>query len=580
MSKNKRTKIVDLPEFKDVQAYLRCISGEGTSKVKGYGVISKSRDRADGCRNHVATVHGKDWVSAENEVIRKITEDLRRQRSSPQPASAAKGFFVQRLSIAREILDREVFNGTAIGISLLSQMGWIKETYSSTFSYLIRTLAPYMDKAYGGASAPDLSEIHKHAAEKAVKSKKSRHNSELARSSTGRYIYRCRKLYNFIRDSYPDLGLPEMVGELPRSFRVIEPEMVKELPQDIRVILACALWQLAKQGCVLAYGAMMMLWSGLRTAEAMAPLMEEFELDEEKRFGIYTVRRQIKSGSKAVEQLKTDAAYRSVVLPCSAFTFVKLRRTQLSALGYSDSEIDTLPLVSRPGAIHEFIHPSQLSAFVRRLLLICGYSKEAFDTASKIMFTERDPLDGDLGMDDTSAYILRRDFASRCCNICGIEPSEVDLLIGHKGSEKNAEYTRKILSVKEAMCQVARKMDSFVSFPESWNSPGIRPVHLTGDASFVDSGGTDYYFVADEDIHINFSVRTSEPNDSLSAELPVGWDKNCLGYSAIAMTAGDKFSLCLSIPLEKPEYYLELNEQGKRAAEKYLAEFQEKAEGG
>ena len=208
------------------------------------------------------------------------------------------------------------------------------------------------------------------------------------------------------------------------------------------MILACALWQLAKQGCVLAYGAMMMLWSGLRTAEAMAPLMGEFELDEEKRFGIYTVRRQIKSGSKAVEQLKTDAAYRNVVLPCSAFTFVKLRRTQLSALGYSDSEIDTLPLVSRPGAIHEFIHPSQLSAFVRRLLLICGYSKEAFDTASKIMFTERDPLDGDLGMDDTSAYIFRRDFASRCCNICGIEPSEVDLLIGHKGSEKNAEYTR------------------------------------------------------------------------------------------------------------------------------------------
>ena len=46
MSKNKRTKIIDLPEYKDVQAYLRCISGEGTSKVKGYGVISKSRDRA------------------------------------------------------------------------------------------------------------------------------------------------------------------------------------------------------------------------------------------------------------------------------------------------------------------------------------------------------------------------------------------------------------------------------------------------------------------------------------------------------------------------------------------------------
>ena len=102
------------------------------------------------------------------------------------------------------------------------------------------------------------------------------------------------------------------------------------------------------------------------------------------------------------------------------------------------------------------------------------------------------------------------------------------------------------------MCQVARKMDSFVSFPESWNSPGIRPVHLTGDASFVDSGGTDYYFVADEDIHINFSVRSSEPNDSLSAELPAGWDKNCLDYSAIAMTAGDKFNLCLSMPPKKP----------------------------
>ena len=76
-----------------------------------------------------------------------------------------------------------------------------------------------------------------------------------------------------------------------------------------------------------------------------------------------------------------------------------------------------------------FVSCDVISAVGRRLLQICGCKEEFWDGSRELMRLEPDVEDGIQIGTDLTAYVLRRDFASRAANVCGATDQELTILV-------------------------------------------------------------------------------------------------------------------------------------------------------
>jgi integrase len=172
---------------------------------------------------------------------------------------------------------------------------------------------------------------------------------------------------------------------------------------------------------------------GLRTGEACGLQFGDISLYDD--FSVTRIGRQNKS-TGITNRLKTNASYRYVV-GSYFFTALLLKRIKfLCSKGYDIETISTLPIVSQNANYGEFVDSSVLSEYARRILIACGITESAISASRFLLNDDPDTQNPDFTEKDITAYILRRDFASRCGNICGLSTSDIDYLLGHISQNK------------------------------------------------------------------------------------------------------------------------------------------------
>lgn len=301
-----------------------------------------------------------------------------------------------------------------------ADLGWAQSTYDGTLSYLRDSIAPRMDSIGEDLCDEDLKKIADDLIARACKSGRGKPGADgraaekdaaAARQQVIAKLDRCKRLYELARTQYPQSGLPDVQFPIFERIKVSKAEQPKELPADTRVVFANMLWLLANQGDARAYNAALMLYVGLRTGEAAAPKIGDIALADDDKYGSYFVAGKIRGGTYEPYP-KTQAGYRTIILGSELVQFVQLRIRQLQEIGCTAQEIDDMPLGTTNDA--------ELSAFVRKLLLFAGCDSQ--------MITDNVSESAQIDHADISAYILRRDWATRMANCCGMPMDMLDII--------------------------------------------------------------------------------------------------------------------------------------------------------
>lgn len=389
-----------------------------------------------------------------------------------------------------------------------SDLGWAQSTYDGTLSYLRDSISPRMDRIGEDICDEDIKKIADDLITRACKSGRGKPGADgrvtekdaaAARQQVIVKLDRCRRLYELAISQYPQSGLPDVNFPIYERVKVSKVEQPKELPADTRVVFASMLWLLTNQGDVRAYNAALMLYAGLRTGEAAAPKIGEITLAADHKYGSYFVAGKIRNGTYEPYP-KTQAGYRTVILGSEMVQFVQLRIRQLQAQGYTAQEIENIPL----GTTND----SDLSAFVKKLLLLAGCNSQIItESTAEAMHTDSA---------DISAYTLRRDWATRMANCCGMPMDMLDKLLGHvRRDNAKRDYT-----TPAQQQRIAAIIDRCVLLPQLSQSSAVQPMILSNNTSIVLNENIRHQFVAREDCTVNLDIQALEPGQPLIITAP------------------------------------------------------------
>ena len=389
-------------------------------------------------------------------------------------------------------------------------LGWAQSTYDGTLSYLRDSIAPRMDSIGEDICDEDLKKIADDLIARACKSGRGKTGADgratekdaaAARQQVIAKLDRCRRLYELARAQYPQSGLTDVHFPVYERVKVSKAEQPKELPADTRVVFANMLWLLANQGDARAYNAALMLYVGLRTGEAAAPKIGDIALADDDKYGSYFVAGKIRNGIYEPYP-KTQAGYRTIILGSEMVQFVRLRIHQLSEMGCTAKEIEAMPL----GTAND----SELSAYVKKLLLFVGCDSQVI--AANI--SESAQIDSV----DISAYLLRRDWATRMANCCGMSMDMLDKLLGHaRRDNAKRDYT-----TPAQQQRIAAIIDQCVLIPHLSQSPAAQPMNISNNTALVLDENIRHQFIAETDCVINLDIQALEPGRDLVITAPRG----------------------------------------------------------
>lgn len=391
-----------------------------------------------------------------------------------------------------------------------ADLGWAQSTYDGTLSYLRDSIAPRMDRFGEDLCNEDLKKIADDLIERASKSRRGKTAADgraaekdiaAARQQVIAKLDRCRRLYELARTQYPQSGLPDVHFPVYERVKVSKVEQPKELPADTRVVFANMLWLLANQGDARAYNAALMLYVGLRTGEAAAPKIGDIALADDDKYGSYFVAGKIRGGTYEPYP-KTQAGYRTIILGSELVQFVQLRIRQLQEIGCTAQEIDDMPLGTTNDA--------ELSAFVRKLLLFAGCDSQ--------MITDNVSESAQIDHADISAYILRRDWATRMANCCGMPMDMLDKLLGHA----RRDNAKRDYATPAQQQRIAAIIDRCVLIPQLSQSPAAQPLILPNNTSLVLEENIRHQFITGEDRTVNLDIQALEPGQDLVITAPRG----------------------------------------------------------
>lgn len=268
-----------------------------------------------------------------------------------------------------------------------------------------------------------------------------------------------------------DPSLPVLKLAPVRKTR-IQREQCKSLPRDVRRRLARELRANIKTEPLMVIGAVLMWDAGARTAEAAAviPEIDIVPVGKDGEMSLLILWQEKEGVRSAV--LKTSNAYRCVPLSFWGIRMIEECLKCIDQKHYSNVELAP-------------IRAKNLSKWVANLLRECGLS-DVFVKAAQ----EDEMRNPDIGPDgkpiyDVTAYILRRDRASRWRNVCGFSSAECDYLLGHE--DKKAKKEKVDYTLSDEQSKLAKKLERYVYDPEISAHPGIRAISI--------EHGMDYDFI-------------------------------------------------------------------------------------
>lgn len=391
--------------------------------------------------------------------------------------------------------------------------GWNDETFQKTLTYCFNNVFPRLDRYGGEICEEDIYSIQEELIRKAAESKRGKRNRADAERSVAAQLYRADYIYKRLREQNPDL--PRLDLKLDKIGPRIQVEQCKALPDKVRVQLAHILERLLSTPYGgLALAAAFMLFCGLRTSEAAGVFFRDIGYHD--TFGSMFVQHQEQNG-KITDILKTTNAYRSVILPKILLDFVDLRIAFLQDLGFSRDRIMELPIASAAGNPEILTRSNMISALVRELLLLCGITDDFLQVTRDLTDWEPDIV-GEEKVIDVAAYILRRDFGTRACHICGFTMDEVDYLLGH------AAKSRRLHDYKtpEKKKELAWKLERYVFDPDHSAHPAACTQTIEPGTEKEYAASQALKFRAETRKESEFSVFCQEPGDLVKLVLPPG----------------------------------------------------------
>lgn len=325
------------------------------------------------------------------------------------------------------------------------------------------------------------------------------------RRTAQRYMAEAEVIYQRLRMIDPELPDIHFVVGRANTRGLPLPEQLRYLPEDVERRFLSRLKKGIKSSPKLVFGAVLMYDAGLRTGEAAAA--NHHDICERDSFSVVKVRCQEIDG-KRDGRLKTEAAYRDV--PLSHWAREMLKQCA-SAFG-------DIP----PDCSAALVLGAALSVWIKRTLTECGFTPKFWAAAEKEMDTEPD----DMFADDVTAYVLRRNAASRWLNTEAWTRDEIDACLGHEieGSKRQ----RLDLRLAENMAMLAAKRERHICDDALSRHPAIAPITLRHgrDQKVIPFERADFINDADEPLLIQFSTEASELGEVISVTGPPGSIRN------------------------------------------------------
>ena len=396
---------------------------------------------------------------------------------------------------------------------LLNIEGWADSTYDSTLSYFLLQILPKLNQCGSHCTQDDIRTLQQKLVKQAVDSKHSLGIRDQARKNLRNKINRCHRIYENLRDHLPLGWLPELHLRMEGK-AVADVEQCKSLSPETRVSFEAMLRSLVKTPWGgIAMSLAFMHRCGLRTAESAALRFE----DMKESGGVVTfwVRRQLR-GDTTTDLLKTSNSYRRLPVPRLLRDMLADRKAYLQdkedAEG-SGKSVDHFPISGHYTDPEQFVPCDDISAVGRRLLQICGCKEEFWDGSRELMRLEPDVEDGIQIGTDLTAYVLRRDFASRAANVCGVTDQELNFALGHK--VKNGERAKREFFGDDSMAAFGKKLERFVFDPHHSDHPAFAPIPLVPGSSSVQFIDGRLTFYATEDMEVDVTAETLDAGQSV-----------------------------------------------------------------
>lgn len=301
------------------------------------------------------------------------------------------------------------------------------------------------------------------------------------RDSLTNYLTNCCRLYD-AKLALSDAGCAD-TENLRQQISDLEKVVGNESPRFVLVMLV-------------------MYDAGLRTSEAAAITdnsLRTLDCGGHHTTSLVQVWQQERDG-KRCKILKSENAYRTVVLSHWGHVMVHI------VLDYLKSFDPDWP--------HTVTSAKGASAWILQQLRKLGIEDHYLDNAATSLATAGEPRIR--ASEDVSAYILRRDCATRWSFWCGLPLDTVDALLGH------ARYGRKSSYIEHRdtawLIDVACKIERYIHMPEYSAAPMYMPYSLTYGTMDIHTpySTLTYLNTSDQPMRIAVAVTACEPGDDIT----------------------------------------------------------------
>lgn len=348
--------------------------------------------------------------------------------------------------------------------------------------------------------AIELETLRSKLEEKTSRSGRSKKNMKSVQNTVNSELSAGEHIYSAMRTLSP--ALPEIHLHSDQRIIQYQPEYAKSLPAAVRYHLIGLLTQEIERDPQFAFHAILMFVCGLRDAEACAAL--EKHIIFYSMYAMLCVESQIKDGAPS-NILKTSNAYRLIVVPF--WGMCMLHRC--------------IVLIQEQGdCVQPYLNLDRFSGRLKHMIMKSGCKEEFFRAARVLMDTCPDIIDGEI-CTDINSYILRRDYASRAKNICGMTTDEIDALLGHKRQTGNKRGQVNYANNDEQV-KTSRKLERFVFDPKMSLNPEFSPIKLEADKdlNLIPYNAYTFCNLSDQPLWIELSVRAKEPDEKITLIAP------------------------------------------------------------
>lgn len=195
---------------------------------------------------------------------------------------------------------------------------------------------------------------------------------------------------------------------------------------------------------------------------------------------------------------------------------IKLRVSQLEALGHTHEAIGKMPLAALHKTPTSFLDKNKASAFLRALLNLVGCDERWLEAQAAQMYAAAAAAGNSEDL-EVCAHTLRSTIATFACN-GGVEAEAVDAFLGHK-NDVNRKKDYASWAVAQALSSKLERCIYLGSLCKTTN-PAYAPVMAKEGQRYVLDGNMKYRFEAKRDIYATFDLQNLHPGSVLKIRMP------------------------------------------------------------